>query len=351
MHEPRFWYPARNGHAPLLPRLLAPAGYLYGLAGRLRGRFTTPERAGVPVICIGNIAAGGTGKTPLALTLGERLIKAGEKVHFLTRGYGGREKGPLRVDPARHGVEDVGDEPLLLAAVAPTWVSADRVAGAQAAIREGAGLILMDDGFQNPALAKDFSLLVVDAGTGLGNGRLIPAGPLRERMGDALSRASAIVKVGRGHAADRLAARARARAIPVFRAIMRPAAVPELDGAQVVAFAGIGRPEKFFMTLRALHAEVMAARAFPDHHMFSERDALDLLMLAREKGALLVTTEKDHARLRHVPEGSARARLRDEARTFPVRAVIDDFAAFETLILDAVKNARRTIAAGAGKSH
>ncbi len=340
MREPRFWRAPRAGEVSILPRLLSPAAFLYGVAGRLRHRFAKPEQAAVPIICIGNITVGGTGKTPLALTLAEWLIRQGEAVHFLTRGYGGTEEGPLRVDPARHTAEEVGDEPLLLAAVAPTWVSADRAEGAAAAVRDGAKLILMDDGLQNPALIKDFSILVADAQTGLGNGRLIPAGPLREPMDRGLSRVGAVVIIGRGHAADRIAARARARAIPVFRAILRAAPAPDLDGLPVLAFAGIGRPEKFYATLRELHADIVGTASFADHHIFGEREALDLLLRARELNAALVTTEKDLARLRAAPAGTARARLRDTAKTVTVHALIDDFAALGTLLRDQIRLAR-----------
>lgn len=341
MREPSFWYPARRGSTPLAARLLSPAGFLYGLAGRMRRASTTPERAAVPVICIGNITAGGAGKTPLALTLAERLIARGEKVHFLTRGYGGRETGPIRVDLAHHGAEDVGDEPLLLAAAAPTWVAANRPEGAAAAVRGGAGLILMDDGFQNPSLAKDFSILVVDAATGLGNGRLIPAGPLRENVADALPRANALVLTGRGHAGDGIAARARARGTPVFNAIVRPAASSDFGGGPYLAFAGIGRPEKFFTTLREMSVELADTVSFPDHHVFRESDALSLLVRARELGARLVTTEKDAARLTHAPAASARARLAAAASVLPVRALVGDIDGLMAQIFDAVSRARR----------
>lgn len=342
MREPRFWYPPRRGAAPLLPaRLLAPAGWFYGLAGRMRHRRAAAERAAVPVICIGNLTAGGAGKTPVAMTIAERLLGAGEKVHFLTRGYGGREQGPIRVDPARHDAAAVGDEPLLLAAVAPTWVSARRPEGAAAAVRGGAELIVMDDGFQNPYLEKDFSILVVDAASGIGNGRLMPAGPLRERIDDALKRAHAIVINGRGHAADGVAARARARGLPVFSAITRPASPPAFGDTPLIAFAGIGRPEKFYRTLADLGADVVETIDFPDHHMYSESDALRLLVRARERGARLVTTEKDAARLAHAPAGSARARLHDAAMPLPVRALIAQIDTLMGLVADAVRRARR----------
>ncbi|HEX7776921.1 MAG TPA: tetraacyldisaccharide 4'-kinase, partial [Parvibaculum sp.] len=246
-------------------------------------------------------------------------------------------------DPARDHAVDVGDEPLLLAAVAPTWVSADRSEGAAAAARAGASVIIMDDGLQNPSIEKDLSILVVDAVTGLGNGRLIPAGPLRERAADALTRTNAVIKVGRGHAGDGLAARARNRGIPVFSAILRAAPAPELDGTAVLAFAGIGRPEKFYGTLRELHADVVGTENFPDHHMFTERDARALMIRARDLNAMLVTTEKDHVRLRDAPQGSQRARLRDEARTVSVRALIDEFGALEALVRDAIAAGRRKL--------
>ncbi|MFN4353294.1 tetraacyldisaccharide 4'-kinase [Parvibaculum sp.] len=341
MREPRFWYPENRDSVPLASRLLAPAGYLYGLAGRIRRGSGTPERAAVPVICIGNVTTGGAGKTPVAMTIASHLVGKGEQVHFLTRGYGGREIGPIRVDPAHHGAEDVGDEPLLLSQIAPTWVAANRPEGAAAAVRGGARLIVMDDGFQNPSLTKDFSILVVDAAAGLGNGRLMPAGPLRERVDDALARTNALVITGRGHAADGIAARARARGLPVFNSIVRPPVSIQLGDGPYVAFAGIGRPEKFFRTLRDIGVELADAISFPDHHPFSDRDARALLVRARELGARLVTTEKDAARLIHAATASPRARLAEASETLPVRALIADMDRLMELLSDAVSRARR----------
>ncbi|MFN3934957.1 tetraacyldisaccharide 4'-kinase [Parvibaculum sp.] len=340
MREPRFWYPEKRNSASLAAHLLTPAGYLYGLAGRIRHRSKKPERAAVPIICVGNITAGGAGKTPVAIAIASHLISKGEQVHFLTRGYGGREVGPIRVDPRHHGAEDVGDEPLLLAQLAPTWVAANRPEGAAAAVRGGARLIVMDDGFQNPSLIKDFSILVVDAATGIGNGRLIPAGPLRERLDDALARANAIVITGRGHAADGIAARARARAVPVFNSIIRPPSSINLEPGPYVAFAGIGRPEKFFRTLRDIGIEVADEISFPDHHVFSDRDARALLVRARELGAHLITTEKDAARLAHAATASPRARLAEAVVTLPVHALIADMDRLMVLLVDAVARAR-----------
>jgi tetraacyldisaccharide 4'-kinase len=339
MREPGFWHDPRS-NISLTSRLLTPLAYLWGAAGRIKRYFAHPEQAAVPIICIGNLTAGGTGKTPLALTLAERLIAAGEQVHFLTRGYGGKEHGPLQVDPARDTAAHVGDEPLLLAALAPTWVSIDRAEGAAAAARAGASLIIMDDGFQNPSLNKNFSLLVVDAQAGLGNGRLIPAGPMRERVADALKRSHAVMIVGRGHAADGLAARASNTGLPVFRCILRAKGAPDLDNVPVLAYSGIGRPAKFHATLRELHADLVGIENFADHHMYSESDARKLLVRAQDLKARLVTTEKDHVRLIGAAEGSARARLRAASQTVPIRALIDNLSGLEALVRDAIALAR-----------
>ncbi|MGV8995354.1 MAG: tetraacyldisaccharide 4'-kinase [Parvibaculaceae bacterium] len=341
MREPYFWKLRRDGGFSLLPTLLAPAAFFWGVTGRVKRYYAKPETAAVPVICIGNLTAGGTGKTPLALTLAERLIASGEVLHFLTRGYGGSEHGPLQVDLTRDTAKNVGDEPLLLARIAPTWVAVDRAEGATAAVRAGASVIIMDDGFQNTALHKNFSLLVVDASAGIGNGRLIPAGPMREPLDDALKRTSAVMIVGRGHAADDVAARARNQALPVFRAILRAKNAPDLDNKTVFAFSGIGRPAKFIATLKELHAVIAGVEEFSDHHMFSESDAQKILHKARDLSAIIVTTEKDHVRLQAAPAGSARARLRDSAVCVPVRTLIDDLSGLEALISDALLAARK----------
>ena len=341
MRAPRFWYPARKRGMPFMAQLLSPLGAFYGLAARIKSRTAQAEHICVPVVCIGNVTMGGAGKTPIALALAERLIAQGEKVHFLSRGYRRTSQGTVKVDPAAHSVAEVGDEPLLLARLAPTWVSADRVAGAKAAAAAGASVIIMDDGFQNPYLAKDFSILVIDAGVGTGNGHVFPAGPLREEAGDALNRAQAIILTGRGHAGDGLAARAMARGIPVYRSIAKPVAQePSLAGAQVLAFSGIGRPEKFYETLRGLGAEIVETQDFPDHHLFTDREASRLTVRARELDACPVTTEKDAIRLAHAPAGSARAKLAENLRTVPIRAVITDMAQLEALIGEALRRHR-----------
>ncbi|BBK39578.1 tetraacyldisaccharide 4'-kinase [Allostella sp. ATCC 35155] len=286
MRAPEFW--ARRGP---VPSLLRPLGALYALGGAVRWRLATPWRAPVPVVCVGNLSVGGVGKTPVVLDLARRL--AGRQPHILTRGYGGRLAGPVRVDPAVHGAADVGDEALLLARRTPVWVARDRAAGARMAVAHHARLLLLDDGFQNPSLAKDLSLVVVDGETGFGNGLVFPAGPLREPVARGLARADALVVMGE----DRHGL-AAASPVPVLRARLVPRMpLSFAPGAPIVAFAGIGRPAKFFATLRALGADPAAEQAFPDHHRFREDELLRLEALAAGLGARLVTTDKDAVRL------------------------------------------------------
>ena len=344
MRSPDFWYPKPGATDPLAVRLLQPLAHVYQAGARLRTRLTKPAKVPVPVICIGNLVAGGTGKTPLALMLADRLLARGEAVHFLTRGYGGRERGPLQVDHTRHIARDVGDEPLLLAAAAPTWVAANRVRGAQAAAHQ-ASVLIMDDGFQNPSLHKDLSLLVVDSHTGFGNGRTLPAGPLREPPEAALARAQALVMMGEGTGmeggAAALADAAGARGLPVFHAHLDPEAhmAHKLEGMRLLAFAGIGRPEKFFATLRRLGARVEETVAFADHHAYEPAEATQLLARAAAMGTRLITTEKDRIRLAGAERGSPLARLEATTLVLPVRAAVDEAAALDTLIDGALKAA------------
>jgi len=324
--EPAFWQTPRPGaRAPLLARLLSPVASAYGAISRWKARFRTAVQMPVPIICIGNVTLGGAGKTPVALALAEYFQSQEYLLHFLSRGYGGRKKGPVKISPQTHTALQVGDEPLLLARLAPSWVSADRAAGAAAAVKAGARLIIMDDGFQNPSVMKNFSLLVVDAVAGIGNGRLFPAGPLREPLNDALLRADAVLIIGIGHAGDGVEARARAQGVPTFRAILRASPPYPLENRPVVAYTGIGRPEKFFQTLLDLRANIIARHSFPDHHNFTERDAAALLSNAEKMGGELITTEKDFVRLADALPGSARARLREASQALPVRVLIDNF--------------------------
>ncbi len=317
MRAPRFW--DRDG---LLPALLAPAALVYATATARRLR-RPGFRAPVPVICCGGATAGGAGKTPLALDLGSRLLARGRRVAFLTRGHGGAARGVLRVDPANHDAMLAGDEALLLAALAPTFVCADRAATARAAVAGGADVLVMDDGLQNPGLRQDLALLVIDGGAGFGNGRVIPAGPLREPVSMAAARCRAAVLIGD----DAAGALARLpAALPVLRARLVAEADAALHGARVFAFAGIARPEKFFATLRQGGAELVACRGFADHHRFTASQLDRLLAEANAAGAEPVTTAKDAARL----SPAYRARV----RVLRVRLAWDAPEAIERLLDD-----------------
>ena len=286
MRAPEFWR-----HDGLAARLLGPLGLAWQGASVLRRAVATPWQAPVPVICVGNLVAGGAGKTPVVLSLLAILAERGLRPVALTRGYGGSAVGPLRVDPVRHDAGKVGDEALLLAAAATTWVARDRVDGAKEAVEDGAGAIVMDDGFQNAGLKKDLSLLVVDADYGFGNGRVMPAGPLRETVASGLARADAVVLIGDDNLDRNLFG-----SLPVLRARLQPRD-SRLAGQRVFAFAGIGRPEKFFQTLRALGAEVAGCEAFADHRPYDAGTLARLRRAADAAKARLVTTAKDAARL------------------------------------------------------
>ncbi|CAA9254351.1 MAG: Tetraacyldisaccharide 4'-kinase [uncultured Craurococcus sp.] len=291
MRAPDFWGGDGSG---LLPLLLAPIASLYGAA--TARRMAKPGwLAPVPVICCGNATAGGAGKTTVALDIGQRLANRGIAVHFLLRGYGGRLRGPVRVDPGLHDSQAVGDEALLLAAERPAWISADRAAGARAAVAAGAQAIIMDDGLQNPTLEKDLSLLIVDGQFGFGNNRIIPAGPLREPVAAAAARCRAAVMIGEdeANAASLLPPGTR-----ILRARQRPA--PEtamLAGQPVHAFCGIGNPKKFFATLTEIGAVVAGRAPFADHYPFDEGDMREILAEADRLRAIPVTTRKDFVRI------------------------------------------------------
>jgi tetraacyldisaccharide 4'-kinase len=296
MTAPNFW---QTGG--LLSDALAPFGFI--TAALTARRVARPGwRAPVPVICVGNAVVGGAGKTPVVLDFAARLTARGIAVHCLTRGYGGVARGATSVDPARHNAADVGDEALLLAAAAPTWVGADRAATARAAVAAGAQVLLMDDGLQNPSLGKTASLLVIDGSVGFGNGRLLPAGPLREPVEAAAARCRAAIMIG----ADRLAA---AASLPANLPIMQASLVPGPDmlahaGRVALAFAGIARPRKFFSTLEEAGVVLAESRAFADHHAYSARELADLQRRASALGAVLVTTWKDFVRIPQAARGA-----------------------------------------------
>ena len=295
MREPGFWH----GPSSWKSHLLRPLSALYGAvaAGRLRRKGLD---AGIPVICVGNYHVGGAGKTPTVLALAKMLRELGETPVVLSRGYGGKLRGPVRVDPARHAASDVGDEPLMLSSVLPVVVARKRADGVPLACAQNASVILLDDGFQSPAVVKDASLIVIDGDRGLGNGQVFPAGPLRAPLKPQLARTDALVIVGNGTAADAVAAEIAAQGKPVLRAHLKPdeASVASLRGKRVLAFAGIGDPARFFNTLENSGIEVIARPAFADHHPFSPSEIEGLIAEAKRDALTLVTTEKDLARLR-----------------------------------------------------
>jgi len=317
MRAPGFW----SGSGGIVPLLLSPISALY--AGATARRMARPGwQAPVPVICCGNATAGGAGKTTVALDLGQRLADRGIASHFLLRGYGGTLRGPTRVDPAKHDSTQVGDEALLLAERRPTWISADRGAGGRAAVAGGAQAIVMDDGLQNPGLEKDLSLLVVDGGYGFGNGRIIPAGPLREPVAAAASRCRAAVLIGEDEAG---VLAQLPRGLPVLRA--RLVAGPEaamLAGQSVFAFCGIASPRKFFATLQEAGAILAGRESFADHYPFDEGDMQALLVQAEALRALPVTTKKDFVR---IPPA-----FRSRVTVVTVRLAWEEPAAIESLL-------------------
>ena len=296
MRPPDFWYNTPTG---LKPQMLRPVGTLYALASRIRRTLQTPWHPLVPVICVGNLTVGGTGKTPTAIAIARLLQENGLEVHFLSRGYGSSVRSPLQVDLVSHDAARVGDEPLLLADVAPTWVSSDRRASARQAVQAGAEILVMDDGHQNPSLRKDLSLVVVDGEVGFGNGRVLPAGPLRETVPDGLDRADAVLIIGedRCNISQTLEA-CHNKSLNVLRGTLEADGSTEsLRGKRVLAFAGIGRPEKFYATLRHLGCNVVETQSFPDHHAYSVDEVDALVQKAKSMTAQLITTTKDKARL------------------------------------------------------
>ncbi|MGV8839514.1 MAG: tetraacyldisaccharide 4'-kinase [Bauldia sp.] len=323
---PAFWYRPRLGPAAAL---LAPAGAAWGAVAGRRMRRAPLHRAGVPVLCVGNFTVGGEGKTPTALALAEIVRAAGLAPGFLTRGFGGREKGPLVVAETESAGR-VGDEALLLARQGVTVLSHDRPPGARLLEAAGAEAIVMDDGFQNPSLAKDFSLVVADAQFGIGNGRVVPAGPLRAPLRVQLRQADGLLIIGEGPARPsllRIAARAGLR---VFGAKLVPPEAARWQGERVLAYAGIGRPEKFFAALEAAGAKLAGRIAFPDHHVWTETEARTLLGHAGGGSVRLVTTEKDLARLAGAT--GVLAELRERSEAFPVRLVFDEPGAVAAVV-------------------
>jgi tetraacyldisaccharide 4'-kinase len=334
MREPAFWHRPPSWTSSLL----APLGAIYGwVAGqRMQGEGID---AGIPVLCVGNYHVGGAGKTPLVLALTKLLRDLGETPVVLSRGYGGRLRGPVRVDPERHVAADVGDEPLMLAPMVPVAVARDRIDGVALAKSQGATVILMDDGFQNPAISKDASLIVIDGARGVGNACVFPAGPLRAPLPPQLDRTDALIVVGDGTAAAAVAAAVAALGRPVLSAQLRAdeASLASLRGKRVLAFAGIGDPVRFFRTLRTAGIEIVRERAFPDHHPFSDNEIEALIGEAKRDALTLVTTEKDLARLREV--GGLPAFAKDIV-PFKVTLEFDDAAGLRKFVSKRLFKAR-----------
>lgn len=342
MRAPGFWW---RSPPSALAWLLQPFGALYGAITLQRMR-RPGAQARIPVICVGNFVAGGAGKTPTTLALASRLAALGEMPFALTRGYGGRLPGPLRVDPAQHGPGDVGDEPLLLAVSLPTIVARERPAGALLAREAGASLVLMDDGLQNPSLHKDLRLAVVDGAVGVGNGLCLPAGPLRAPLAGQLGQIDAIVLIGEGAAGEHVAAAAAAAGKSLLRARLVPPAdiKAELAGLPVLAVSGIGRPEKFSATLRAAGARLIGEHAFGDHHAYTSDEVAALIAEAKGHACCIAVTEKDMVKLAPLWPAAERSLL----LCVPVTLVFEDEAALDRLLRECLEKpvqprpARRT---------
>ncbi len=300
----------------------------------------------MPVICVGNFVVGGAGKTPTALALTRIARGRGYKPGLLASGYGGRSEGPLLVDPERHDADEVGDEALLLAAAAPTVVARDRAAGARRLVEEGIDFIIMDDGFQNPSIAKDVSVIAVDSAVGIGNGRVVPAGPLRAPLRVQLRRADALLVIGGGAAAEPLVRAAARAGRATLHGRLRPSKVREWRKEPILAFAGIGRPEKFFETLKEIRATVVRTMNFPDHHRYTDAEAAELIAAADAEKLRLVTTEKDLVRL--AGRTGKAGDLHKRAEALQIMLEFDNPTAIGEMIDGAARAAARAGKTGAG---
>ena len=330
MKAPDFWnYRSGPEAKTALRTVLRPLGWLYAKAAAHRLQSTDPIDPGVPIICVGNATLGGTGKTPVVAYLLKSMRRLGIQAHGLSRGYGGTEKGPTAVGP-KHSAQDVGDEPILLSRHGPMWVAAGRDEGAMTAVSNGAKVIIMDDGHQNPSLVKTLSFLVVDAEVGFGNGCVFPAGPLRENLGAALERTDAIILMKPTpdyQISDVLREQLKGQVvIPAYLA-------PRIDApkGKLYAFAGIGRPAKFFDSLKRAGADVVETEGFADHYKYKDEDIESLFLIASEMEAGLITTEKDYVRL---PKG-----YRKGVQIWPVSVVFEDELTLRRLLHPIIETA------------
>ncbi len=327
MRAPLFW-----NQDQLLSRLLTPIGCVYHALARLRRQCVIPHSVSAPVICVGNLVAGGAGKTPVAIALYHLLAPHLSHIAFVSRGYGGSQRLPLRVDADHHPASLVGDEPLLLARTAPTYVGKIRLEVARVAISAGANGLILDDGFQNPSVRKDVSLVVVDGGYAFGNGRMIPAGPLREPVEEGIARADAMILVGED--VHGVSAQIGTR-VPIFRAQLHMDTQSLKPPKKLLAFAGIGRPEKFHSGLRQAGCAVVKMVGFADHHTYQESDIHRLIEEAKRHDAELVTTEKDFVR---IP-----ASLRAGIRTVPLTLSFDEPDALTSRILSLLHDKKNLV--------
>ena len=344
LDEPDWWY-GRDSKNAILPKILDPIGQLYGWAAERRFKKVEAYNSKLPVICIGNLTAGGTGKTPLALFIATHLNRRNKKPVFLTRGYKGNEQGPLSVVSSQHSAQDVGDEPLLLVKAAPTVVSRNRVAGAKFIERNfpQATHIIMDDGLQNPTIKKDLTIAIIDAKRGIGNGRIIPAGPLRAPLGFQLQLADALLINGATEPGPKTNVAQKSKAGdpdsdpqqqilhhyrrefrgPVLTAAVAPVGdTTWLDGSRLIAYAGIANPTRFYDLLGGLGAHLIKTVSFPDHHIYTKSDTEQLLKFAKENDANLITTQKDLVRLSE--QSNAQRDLRDSSLTLEVAFSFQD---------------------------
>ncbi|MEM6848922.1 MAG: tetraacyldisaccharide 4'-kinase [Pseudomonadota bacterium] len=328
------WWPKPDEPASLSRGLAKALLYipsaLYGQT--VANRMAMPgKQAALPVICVGNFIAGGAGKTPTALAIAAMMSERGIAPAFISRGYGGTlTSGSTRVEPERHNAAETGDEPLLLARQAPTWVGTDRLASIAAASENGARCAILDDGLQNPGVIKNLAFAVVDGRSGVGNGLCHPAGPLRAPLDRQMDHVDAVVLIGEGNAAAPAVRRAAQRGKPVLSARMEIEVAEHLREKPVMAYCGIGRPEKFFDSLKSAGLDVVHGLHFADHHRYTKADAERLIRDAQSRNALLVTTEKDHLRLKDA-EGVL-ADLANLSTAIPAQLSFEDPAYIGTLL-------------------